>query len=181
MRECTFNVLTPGRRYVITVATRSRNLSSSVSVEGRTGVFSMEALLQTLFVLLVSCPTLSCTRYMYVAVPMALRSLTLTSSGVTSLQASWEKPPGDVDSYTLALLLGRCVQAEITDLVLFYCASVILSPPPVPNNHHLPRGHKMDVIGSEDHYRRKVICWIYLANVSMELMLAYILTQFAQC
>lgn len=37
MRECTFNVLTPGRRYTITVTTRSRNLSSSVSVEGRTG------------------------------------------------------------------------------------------------------------------------------------------------
>lgn len=51
---------------------------------------------------------------MYVAVPKALRKLTLRSSGVTSLQASWEKPPGDVDSYTLTLLLGRCVQAEIT-------------------------------------------------------------------
>lgn len=36
-RECTFNVLTPGRQYVITVTTRSHNLSSSVSVEGRTG------------------------------------------------------------------------------------------------------------------------------------------------
>ena len=38
MRECTFNVLKPGRQYSITVTTRSRNLSSSVSVEGRTGV-----------------------------------------------------------------------------------------------------------------------------------------------
>lgn len=38
MRECTFNVLTPGTQYSITVATRSHNLSSSVSVEGRTGV-----------------------------------------------------------------------------------------------------------------------------------------------
>lgn len=38
MRECTFNVLTPGRQYSITVTTKSQNLSSSVSVEGRTGV-----------------------------------------------------------------------------------------------------------------------------------------------
>lgn len=37
MRECTFNVLTPGRRYTITVTTRSRNLNTSVSLEGRTG------------------------------------------------------------------------------------------------------------------------------------------------
>uniref|UniRef100_A0A3B3TMY6 protein-tyrosine-phosphatase n=1 Tax=Poecilia latipinna TaxID=48699 RepID=A0A3B3TMY6_9TELE len=36
--SCTFNVLTPGRQYVITVATRSGNLNTSVSVEGRTGV-----------------------------------------------------------------------------------------------------------------------------------------------
>lgn len=36
-RECTFNVLTPGRGYTIAVATVSGNLSSSVSVEGRTG------------------------------------------------------------------------------------------------------------------------------------------------
>ncbi|XP_078138474.1 LOW QUALITY PROTEIN: receptor-type tyrosine-protein phosphatase beta-like [Centroberyx gerrardi] len=73
MRECTFNVLTPGRGYTVTVTTRSGNLNSSVSVEGRT-------------------------------VPMALRSITLSSTGVDSLQASWEKPPGDVDSYTLTLL-----------------------------------------------------------------------------
>lgn len=37
MRECTFNVLTPGRQYSITVTTRSRSLNTSVSVEGRTG------------------------------------------------------------------------------------------------------------------------------------------------
>lgn len=36
-RECTFNVLTPGRGYTITVATISGNLSSSIAVEGRTG------------------------------------------------------------------------------------------------------------------------------------------------
>ncbi|XP_047431012.1 receptor-type tyrosine-protein phosphatase beta [Mugil cephalus] len=73
MRECTFNVLTPGRRYTITVTTRSGTLNTSVSIEGRT-------------------------------VPMALGTINLSSSGVDSLKASWEKPPGDVDSYTLTLL-----------------------------------------------------------------------------
>uniref|UniRef100_A0A8C4DTQ1 protein-tyrosine-phosphatase n=1 Tax=Dicentrarchus labrax TaxID=13489 RepID=A0A8C4DTQ1_DICLA len=67
--ECTFNVLTPGRLYTITVTTRSRNLNASVSVDGRTGVCAMQA-------------------------------FSLRSSGVSSLRASWEKPPGDVDSYT---------------------------------------------------------------------------------
>ncbi|XP_044041315.1 receptor-type tyrosine-protein phosphatase beta isoform X2 [Siniperca chuatsi] len=78
MRECTFNVLTPGRRYTITVTTRSGKLNTSVSLEGRT-------------------------------VPMALRTISLRSSGVSSLQASWEKPPGDVDSYTLTLLRDSVV------------------------------------------------------------------------
>ncbi|KAL7370550.1 hypothetical protein ABVT39_003709 [Epinephelus coioides] len=78
MRECTFNVLTPGRQYTITVTTRSGKLNTSVSVEGRT-------------------------------VPMALRVITLRSSGVNSLQASWEKPPGDVDSFTLTLLQDSVV------------------------------------------------------------------------
>ncbi|CAJ1054300.1 receptor-type tyrosine-protein phosphatase beta-like [Xyrichtys novacula] len=83
MRECTFNVLTPGRRYNITVTTRSGKLNSSVSVEGAT-------------------------------VPMALRSLTLRSSGVNSLKASWEKPPGDVDLYTLTLLKDSAVVKNYT-------------------------------------------------------------------
>ncbi|KAM3588202.1 uncharacterized protein V6R79_023919 [Siganus canaliculatus] len=83
MRECTFNVLTPGRAYTITVATRSRNLSTSVSVEGRT-------------------------------VPMALHRLALTSSGVRSLRASWEKPPGDVDSYSLTLLQDSVVVRNVS-------------------------------------------------------------------
>ncbi|KAM9327847.1 receptor-type tyrosine-protein phosphatase beta [Pholidichthys leucotaenia] len=78
MRECTFNVLTPGRCYTITVATKSGKLNTSVSVEGRT-------------------------------VPMALRSITLSTLGVDSLQASWEKPPGDVDSYRLTVLRDSVV------------------------------------------------------------------------
>ncbi|XP_028426103.1 receptor-type tyrosine-protein phosphatase beta isoform X2 [Perca flavescens] len=78
MRECTFNVLTPGRLYTITVTTRSGKLNTSVSLEGRT-------------------------------VPMALQAITLTCSGVSSLQASWEKPPGDVDSFILTLLQDSVV------------------------------------------------------------------------
>ncbi|XP_047245590.1 receptor-type tyrosine-protein phosphatase beta isoform X2 [Girardinichthys multiradiatus] len=78
MRECTFNVLTPGRWYIITVTTRSGKLNTSVSVEGRTA-------------------------------PMALRTISLSNSGVNSLQVTWEKPPGDVDSYKLALLQNSVV------------------------------------------------------------------------
>lgn len=36
MRECTFNVLTPGRLYDITVTTTMKNLCSSATVMGRT-------------------------------------------------------------------------------------------------------------------------------------------------
>ncbi|XP_077450252.1 receptor-type tyrosine-protein phosphatase beta [Stigmatopora argus] len=43
-RECTFNVLTPGRIYNITVTTRSQNLSASVSVEGRTVPVALSAI-----------------------------------------------------------------------------------------------------------------------------------------
>ncbi|CAG5926580.1 unnamed protein product [Menidia menidia] len=84
MRECTFNVLTPGRRYAITVATRSHNLSTSASVEGRTA-------------------------------PEALRTIKMRTSGVDSLQASWEKPPGDVDSYSLTLLRDGEVRTGTPD------------------------------------------------------------------
>uniref|UniRef100_A0A3P8P794 protein-tyrosine-phosphatase n=1 Tax=Astatotilapia calliptera TaxID=8154 RepID=A0A3P8P794_ASTCA len=76
MRECTFNVLTPGRLYTITVTTRSGKLNTSVSVEGRT-------------------------------VPMELHAFTLRNMGVNNLEASWTKPPGDVDLYMLTLLQDR--------------------------------------------------------------------------
>lgn len=36
-RECTFNILTSGRLYVVTVTTNSGNLTSSASVTARTG------------------------------------------------------------------------------------------------------------------------------------------------
>ncbi|KAG7218591.1 hypothetical protein INR49_019412 [Caranx melampygus] len=83
MRECTFNVLTPGRRYTITVTTRSGKLNTSVCVEGRT-------------------------------VPMSLQTINLRSSGVDSLKASWEKPRGDVDSYTLTLLQDSAVVQNLS-------------------------------------------------------------------
>lgn len=78
MRECTFNVLTPGRLYTITVTTRSGKLNTSVSVEGRT-------------------------------VPMELHAFTLRNMGVNNLEASWTKPPGDVDLYMLTLLRDSVV------------------------------------------------------------------------
>lgn len=43
---------------------------------------------------------------------MALHNIVLSNSGVDGLQASWRKPPGDVDSYTLTLLQDRCVYRE---------------------------------------------------------------------
>ncbi|XP_077400603.1 receptor-type tyrosine-protein phosphatase beta isoform X2 [Vanacampus margaritifer] len=44
MRECTFNVLTPGRIYNITVTTRSGNLNASVFVQGRTVPMALSAM-----------------------------------------------------------------------------------------------------------------------------------------
>ncbi|XP_061524236.1 receptor-type tyrosine-protein phosphatase beta isoform X2 [Phycodurus eques] len=95
-RECTFNVLTPGRIYTITVATASGNLSASVSVEGRT-------------------------------VPMALSAITLHSVDVASLEAAWEKPRGDVDSYALTLLHDSVVVQKQSVPVPVGSASLLLS------------------------------------------------------
>lgn len=78
MRECTFNVLSPGRQYTITVISRSGRVNSSVLVEGQT-------------------------------VPMPLQTISLSSSGVDSLQVIWKKPPGDVESYMLTLLQDSVV------------------------------------------------------------------------
>lgn len=104
MRECTFNVLMPGRSYSIAVATVSHNLSSTVAVEGTTGEFKAPPTWTAtagywLLCLLVVCCCAS--------VPMALSSLTLRTTGVSSLQASWQKPSGDVDFYRLTLLRDR--------------------------------------------------------------------------
>uniref|UniRef100_A0A8C1ZYE0 protein-tyrosine-phosphatase n=1 Tax=Cyprinus carpio TaxID=7962 RepID=A0A8C1ZYE0_CYPCA len=80
MRECTFNVLTPGRLYDITVTTTTKNLRSSATVKGRT-------------------------------LPLKVNHLKLSNKGQSdSLNASWEKPSGDLDFYNLALLwIGQMV------------------------------------------------------------------------
>uniref|UniRef100_A0A9J8AXI2 protein-tyrosine-phosphatase n=1 Tax=Cyprinus carpio carpio TaxID=630221 RepID=A0A9J8AXI2_CYPCA len=80
MRECTFNVLTPGRLYDITVTTTTKNMRSSATVKGRT-------------------------------LPLKVNHLKLSNKGQSdSLNASWEKPSGDLDFYNLALLwIGQMV------------------------------------------------------------------------
>ncbi|KAM9403064.1 receptor-type tyrosine-protein phosphatase beta [Salvelinus alpinus] len=74
MRECTFNVLMPGRVFTITVTTKSGELNSSVSVLGRT--VPMEV------------------RRVHLS----------NQGHVDSLQASWELPPGDLDYCSLEVL-----------------------------------------------------------------------------
>ncbi|XP_073703352.1 receptor-type tyrosine-protein phosphatase beta [Garra rufa] len=80
MRECTFNVLTPGRLYDITVTTTTENLRSSATVKGRT-------------------------------LPFKVNHLKLSNKGKSdSLNASWEKPSGDLDFYNVVLLrVGQTV------------------------------------------------------------------------
>lgn len=46
------------------------------------------------------------------SVPMELDAFTLRNMGVNNLEASWTKPPGDVDLYMLTLLQDRCVYKE---------------------------------------------------------------------
>uniref|UniRef100_A0A3B4ATL7 Fibronectin type-III domain-containing protein n=1 Tax=Periophthalmus magnuspinnatus TaxID=409849 RepID=A0A3B4ATL7_9GOBI len=87
MRECTFNVLTPGRHYTITVVSRSRMQNSSASVEGQTGVYLSKQI------------------YTY-----------LSTAGVDSLQVLWEKPPGDVESYMITLLQNRSVSKFLINI-----------------------------------------------------------------
>uniref|UniRef100_A0A3B3XXJ2 protein-tyrosine-phosphatase n=1 Tax=Poecilia mexicana TaxID=48701 RepID=A0A3B3XXJ2_9TELE len=78
--SCTFNVLTPGRQYVITVATRSGNLNTSVSVEGRTGVS------------------------MILFSPAAVSKVTVANGGRSdALYVSWLPADGVVDSYLVQL------------------------------------------------------------------------------
>lgn len=81
MRECTFNVLMPGRVFTITVTTKSGELNSSVSVLGRTVPLEVR------------------------------RVHLSNQGHVDSLQASWELPPGDLDFCSLQLLHNnRAVQ-----------------------------------------------------------------------
>uniref|UniRef100_A0A8C1LK06 protein-tyrosine-phosphatase n=1 Tax=Cyprinus carpio TaxID=7962 RepID=A0A8C1LK06_CYPCA len=84
MRECTFNVLTPGRLYDITVTTTMKNLCSSATVMGRT-------------------------------LPLKVNRLKLSNKGKSdSLNASWEKPSGDLDFYNLVLLRVGCTVDNIS-------------------------------------------------------------------
>uniref|UniRef100_UPI001EAEFEB0 receptor-type tyrosine-protein phosphatase beta-like n=1 Tax=Oncorhynchus gorbuscha TaxID=8017 RepID=UPI001EAEFEB0 len=81
MRECTFNVLMPGRVFTITVTTKSGELNSSVSVLGRTVPLEVR------------------------------RVHLSNQGHVDRLQASWELPPGDLDFCSLQLLHNnRAVQ-----------------------------------------------------------------------
>ncbi|XP_062850734.1 receptor-type tyrosine-protein phosphatase beta [Trichomycterus rosablanca] len=74
MRECTFNVLIPGCLYRIVLLTTSGNLRSSASVTGRT-------------------------------LPLEVTSLKLSNMGtIDSLNATWDRPQGDLDSYQVLLL-----------------------------------------------------------------------------
>ncbi|XP_039990021.1 receptor-type tyrosine-protein phosphatase beta-like isoform X2 [Xiphias gladius] len=73
-RECTFNILTSGRRYAVTVMTNSGNLSSSASVTAWTTPAQVSRL--------------------------QVSNLGTTDS----LQARWERASGDLDSYQVLLV-----------------------------------------------------------------------------
>uniref|UniRef100_A0A674CNE0 protein-tyrosine-phosphatase n=1 Tax=Salmo trutta TaxID=8032 RepID=A0A674CNE0_SALTR len=73
-RECTFNVLTPGRQYAIAVTTNSGGLNSSTSVIGRTTPAQVTSLRVT------------------------------NSGSTDSLQTQWERAAGELDSYHVLLI-----------------------------------------------------------------------------
>ncbi|KAI4878056.1 hypothetical protein NFI96_011663 [Prochilodus magdalenae] len=77
MRECTFNVLTPGRQYSIVVTTTIGSFSSFASVTGRT-------LPQAVAILKLG-----------------------NVGALDSLSASWARPSGDLDSYQVLLLHNK--------------------------------------------------------------------------
>uniref|UniRef100_A0A8C7PRS5 protein-tyrosine-phosphatase n=1 Tax=Oncorhynchus mykiss TaxID=8022 RepID=A0A8C7PRS5_ONCMY len=73
-RDCTFNVLTPGRQYAITVTTNSGGLNSSTSVIGRTTPAQVTSLRVT------------------------------NGGSTDSLQTQWEQATGELDSYHVLLI-----------------------------------------------------------------------------
>ncbi|CAB1322807.1 unnamed protein product, partial [Coregonus sp. 'balchen'] len=73
-RECTFNVLTPGRQYTIAVKTNSGGLNSSTSVIGRTTPAQVTSLRVT------------------------------NGGSTDSLQTQWERAAGELDSYRVLLI-----------------------------------------------------------------------------
>ncbi|TMS01081.1 Receptor-type tyrosine-protein phosphatase beta, partial [Larimichthys crocea] len=91
-RECTFNILTSGRLYTITVTTNSGNLTSSASVTARTTPAQVSRLQVSNF------------------------------GTVDSLQAEWERASGDLDSYRVLLvhdssvIKNQSVEADATNI-----------------------------------------------------------------
>ncbi|XP_014003320.1 receptor-type tyrosine-protein phosphatase beta isoform X1 [Salmo salar] len=73
-RECTFNVLMPGRQYAIAVMTNSGGLNSSASVIGRTTPAQVTSLRVT------------------------------NGGSTDSLQTQWERAAGELDSYRVLLI-----------------------------------------------------------------------------
>ncbi|XP_055795524.1 receptor-type tyrosine-protein phosphatase beta-like isoform X2 [Salvelinus fontinalis] len=73
-RECTFNVLMPGRQYAIAVTTNSGGLNSSASVIGRTTPAQVTSLRVT------------------------------NGGSTDSLQTQWERAAGELDSYRVLLI-----------------------------------------------------------------------------
>uniref|UniRef100_A0A8C8M3B8 protein-tyrosine-phosphatase n=1 Tax=Oncorhynchus tshawytscha TaxID=74940 RepID=A0A8C8M3B8_ONCTS len=73
-RECTFNVLMPGRQYAIAVTTNSGGLNSSASVIGRTTPAQVTSL------------------------------RVINGGSTDSLQTQWERAAGELDSYRVLLI-----------------------------------------------------------------------------
>ncbi|XP_038562970.1 receptor-type tyrosine-protein phosphatase beta-like isoform X3 [Micropterus salmoides] len=91
-RECTFNILTSGRLYVVTVTTNSGNLTSSASVTARTAPAQVTGLQVS------------------------------NGGSTDSLQAQWERASGDLDSYRVLLvhdssiIKNQSVEADATGI-----------------------------------------------------------------
>ncbi|XP_044048547.1 receptor-type tyrosine-protein phosphatase beta-like [Siniperca chuatsi] len=91
-RECTFNILTSGRLYIVTVTTNSGNLTSSASVTART------------------------------APAQVTRLQVSNGGSTDSLQAQWERASGDLDCYRVLLvhdssvIKNQSVEADATSI-----------------------------------------------------------------
>ena len=105
--ECTFILLTSGRRYTVTVTTTSGNLSSSASVTARTGTTSFSSTGGKKVGRLCGTCEIVCVIVMCVCLsaPAQVGVLRLSNLGtIDSLQALWERAYGDLDSYRLLLV-----------------------------------------------------------------------------
>ena len=135
VRECTFNSLTSGRPYTVTVTTNSGNMTSSASVTAHTG-------LSELFNdFLIACRTHCETRCLSwspgpgalsvsavlslwsLSAPAQVTRLQVSNGGSTdSLQTTWERASGDLDSYRVLLvhdssvIKNQSVEADTTSI-----------------------------------------------------------------